>query len=67
MKQKLEVQVKKVVEMQAKYYNVKHQQRKYNVGNKVFLDSQNIKSTWPSKKLDLKYYDLYKVTALIGK
>ena len=67
MKQKLEIRVKKAVEAQAKYYNKKHQQQKYNVRDKVFLDSQNIKSTQPSKKLDLKYYSPYEVIAPIDK
>ena len=67
MKQKLEVQVKKAIEAQAKYYNAKHQQQKYNIRDKIFLNSQNIKLTWPSKKLDLKYYSPYKVIAPIGK
>ena len=67
MKQKLEVQVKKAVEAQAKYYKAKHQQQKYNVEDKIFLNSRNIKSTQPSKKLDLKYYGLYKVITPIGK
>ena len=67
MKQKLEVWVKKVVEAQAQYYNAKHQQQKYNVGDKVFLDSQNIKLTQLSKKLDLKYYSPYEVITRIGK
>ena len=67
MKQKLEVRVKKAVETQAKYYNTKHQQQKYNIKDKVFLDNWNIKLTRPSKKLDLKYYSPYEIIALIGK
>ena len=67
MKRKLEVQVKKIVEAQVQYYNAKHQQQKYNIGDKVFFDSQNIKLTWPSKKLDLKYCDPYKIIAPISK
>ena len=67
MKQKLEVQVKKAIEMQAKYYNAKHQQQKYNIEDKVFFNNWNIKSTQPSKKLDLKYYSPYEMIAPIGK
>ena len=67
MKQKLEIWVKKAIEAQAKYYNTKHKQQKYNVGDMVFFNSQNIKSTWSFKKLDLKYYSPYKSIAPIGK
>ena len=33
----------------------------------VYLNSKNITSTWPSKKLDFKFYRLYKVDVSVGK
>lgn len=44
IKVKLEVQVKKAIKTQIKYYNTKYQQQKYNVEDKIFFNSQNIKS-----------------------
>lgn len=34
--------------------------------DKMFFNSQNIKLMYFSKKLNLKYYDFYKIIALIG-
>ena len=42
----------KTVALQAKHYNSKHKPHKYNIGDFVYFNSQNIKSTHPSKKLD---------------
>lgn len=39
MKLKLKIWVKKAVETQVKYYNAKNQQQKYNVEDKIFLNS----------------------------
>ena len=52
MQKLLEKRLTKVVAAQAKYYNLKYKPRKYNVKNFVYLNSQNIESTRPSKKLD---------------
>ena len=38
----------------AQFYNV-HQCTQYNVGDKVWLSSKNIKTTRPMKKLDNKW------------
>ena len=67
MRGKLEARVKKAVEQQAKYYNAKHKPQSYKVGDMVYLNSKNIKSTRPSKKLDYKYYGPYEVELPIGK
>ena len=67
MQGKLEAQVKKAVETQAKYYNAKHKPRTYNVGDMVYLNSKNITLTRLSKKLDFKFYKPYKVDVLVGK
>ena len=52
---------------QAKYYNLKHKPRKYNIRDFVYLNSQNIESTCLFKKLDWKFYGLYKVIEPVGK
>ena len=52
MKKLLEKHLTKAVAAQAKHYNSKHKLRKYNVGDLVYLNSQNIESTCLSKKLD---------------
>ena len=67
MRGKLEAQVKKIVKAQAKYYNTKHKPRTYNVGNMVYLNSKNITLTWPSEKLNFKFYGRYKVEIPVGK
>ena len=64
---KLEAHMKKAVENQAKYYNEKHTPRHYKVGDKVYLNSKNIKSTRPNKKLDYKFYSPYEVEMPICK
>ena len=67
MRNKLKAQVKKAVKQQAKYYNAKHKPQSYKVGDIVYLNSKNIKSTWVSKKLDYKYYGSYKMKLPIEK
>ena len=53
--------------MQAKYYNSKHQPCKYNIRDFVYFNSWNIESTRLFKKLDWKFYGLYKMIEPIGK
>ena len=67
MRNKLETQVKKAVKQQAKYYNVKHKLQSYKIRDIIYLNSKNIKLMQLSKKLDYKYYKLYKVEFFIGK
>ena len=55
----VEKQLAKTAATQAKHYNTKHFLRVYNVGEFVYLNSKNIKSTQPTKKLDYKYYRPY--------
>jgi transposase InsO family protein len=52
---------------QAKYYDEKHTPRTFNVGDKVLLNSRNIHTSRPSKKLDHKYYGPFEVEEPIGK
>ena len=67
MRKLLEKRLTKAVAAQAKHYNSKHKPRKYNVGDLVYLNSRNIESTRPSKKLDWKFYGPYKVIEPVGK
>ena len=59
--------LKKVQKAQAKYYNKKHTLRTFKAEDKVYLNSKNIKSMRPSKKLDYKYYELFKIEEPVGK
>jgi hypothetical protein len=52
---------------QFKYYNAKHISKIYAIENKIYLCAKNIKSTRSSKKLDYKYYKLYKRNMFINK
>ena len=61
MRGKLETQVKKTINQQAKYYNAKYKPQLYMVRNIVYLNSKNIKLMRPFKKLVYKYYRLYKI------
>ena len=63
----LEERLAKAVAFQAKYYNSKHVARKYNVGNLIYLNSKNIDSIRPTKKLDWKFYDFYTIIDRVGK
>lgn len=63
----LEQQFKKAIKSHVKFYNKKHRPKLYNVKDKVFFNSKNIKLTRLSKKLDYKFYRLYKVENLLGK
>ena len=67
MKKLLEETWKKTCLSQRKSYNAKHTPKSYCVGDMVYLNAKNIKSTRPSKKLDYKYYGPYEVEKPIGK
>ena len=67
MQQNLEKRLAKAVALQAKYYDLKHFPRTFAVGDFVYLNSKNIDSTRPSKKLDWKYYSPYQIQDRIGK
>ena len=67
VREKLEARLKKAQEAQAKYYNKKHTPYTFKAGDKVYLNGKNIKSIHPSKKLDYKYYGLFKIEKPIGK
>ena len=67
MRKRFEVRWQALVNTQVRYYNKKHKPMTYKVGNKVYLNSKNIKLTWPAKKLDYKYYRLYIISEAIEK
>ena len=67
MREKLEARLEKAQEAQTKYYNKKHTPRIFKTGDKVYLNSKNIKSTRPFKKLDYKYYGPFKIEKPVGK
>ena len=67
VREKFEARLKKAQEAQTKYYNKKHIPCTFEAGDKVYLNSKNIESTCLSKKLDYKYYRLFKIEELVGK
>ena len=67
MRNNLEKKLAKTIASQAKYYNAKHLPKLYNIGEFVYLNSKNIDPTRPIKKLDWKFYGLYRVINNIGK
>ena len=58
--------IKSVQNQQAKYYDAKHKRVEFNVGDKVWLLSQNIRTQRPSKKLDWKRLGPYPILERIG-
>ena len=67
VRKKLKARLKKAQEAQAKYYNKKHIPRTFKVGDKIYLNSKNIKSIHPSKKFNYKYYGPFEIEELVGK
>ena len=51
---------------QARYYDARHKHVEYNVGDKVWLMSSNIRTQCPSKKLDWKRLGPYPIVEKIG-
>ena len=39
----------------------------YQPGDRVYLDTSKIKTTWSSKKLDAKFHGLFKILKAVGK
>jgi hypothetical protein len=52
---------------QAKYYDEKHTFRIFNVEDKILLNFKNIHIFKSLKKLDHKYYELFKIEEFIEK
>jgi len=54
-------------EYQTKYYNQRHKPRHFNVGDEVLLSSKNIRLARPSKKLDNRFLEPFKILEVVGK
>jgi hypothetical protein len=57
--------IKVTQNQQARYYDAKHKRVEYNVDDKVWLLSSNIRTQRPSKKLDWKRLGPYPITERI--
>jgi hypothetical protein len=53
--------------MAAKYYNKKHKDMSYNVGDEVLLFSRNIRTRRAYKKLDDRFISLFRVIEKVGR
>ena len=58
---------KNAVESQAKYYDAKHEERYFCVGDKVMLSTKNLKLKRPSKKLTPKFIGPFRVKDVVGR
>ena len=58
--------VKHAQDLQAKYYDAKHKPVEFKPGDLVWLNSSNISTTRPSKKLDWKRLGPFKVEKRVG-
>ena len=57
---------KKVAEQQAKYYNKRHENKTYQLGDKVLLRSLNIRTLRPKKKIDHRQLGPFEIIEKIG-
>ena len=51
---------------QEKYYNKKHLEKTFNVGDQVYLTAKYIITRRPSGKLNLKFISPFRILELIG-
>jgi hypothetical protein len=58
--------VKKSQHFQAKYYDAKHKPIEFNPGDMVWLNSSNITTSRPSKKLDWKRLGPFQIVKRVG-
>jgi Chromo (CHRromatin Organisation MOdifier) domain len=58
--------VKSAQDLQARYYDAKHERVEFSPGNMVWLNASNISTSRPSKKLDWKHLGPFKVVKHIG-
>jgi hypothetical protein len=62
------VALNKAAEAMAHAHNKKKlSSRNYNPGDKVWLEATNIKTTWPSKKLDAKRFGPFTIVKKVGR
>ena len=58
----------KAKEDMARYYNQRRTPApEYQVGDRVFLDATDIRTTWPSQKLGHRYLGPYVIQSRVGK
>ena len=57
---------KRVAEQQATYYNKRHENRTYQLGDKVLLRSLNIRTLRPKKKIDHRQLGSFEIIEKIG-
>jgi len=58
--------VKHAQNYQARYYDTKHKPIEFEPGNLVWLNASNISTSRPSKKLDWKRLDPFRIVKRIG-
>ena len=66
VREKLEAHARKASETQAKYYNDRHQPKRYCRGDLVMLSAQNLSLKLPSRKLAPRFIGPFKVLDRIG-
>lgn len=54
-------------EAQENYYNKKHREQTFQIGDRVMLAAKNIRSLRPHRKLDAKYYGPFEILERIGR
>lgn len=67
IRQLLEIRWKQATDMQAKYFNKKHNSKSYNIGDHVLLSTQNLSLAQPNKKLTHKFIGPFRIRDIIGK
>ncbi len=67
LRNQLYKRLKKTKNNQIKYYDEKHTSQIFNVKDKILLNFKNIHIFRSSKKLDHKYYELFKIEEFIEK
>ena len=65
LRKQLQATWKQARNAQKKYYNKKHLEKSFNIGNQVYL-AKNITTKRPSDKLNLKFIGPFKILEPIG-
>lgn len=58
--------LRRAVETQKQFYDKRHTQREYKLGDKVMLAAKNIKQLRPSRKLADKYLGPFEIIGIVG-
>ena len=64
---KLKEHLQNACESQKRYYDSKHQQKQFQVGDWVMVNAKNLRMLRPARKLDHNYVGPFEVTAAWGK